>query len=567
MIIKKIFDFSFFVLYLTNKIKFLLVTDFYLNYYSKKVTKMTLTSFFKRLVSKNKALFLATIITSTFSALDGIISPYIIGQITNTLSQKRFSNIPKVLVLYLCLMLFLNINFYLWQLFWGKITKSSNLILRSTAFNNFAQAPDSKKMSNTLNFINVNVKQIESQCIDSTIMLIYCIEQTIVSLIYIFSINGIAAFVFLVCGLIPAAIPRLTRKWIQTGTKNWNKSYENYNLKVSDAVHGFETIRHANGFNKFKALVQNALVLEEKKYFLMNFRRNTSNFYAQIAYSLSMVISLSVGTYFVVQGQILVGGLISLFLASDRLTSPIISIVNISNQLTSVSPLFKNEALKPAPQKSFDNLKFTHLPAQEKIIFENCDLGYAGRAILNDINFTISKGEKVLITGRSGVGKSTLIKTLLNEIPLISGEILVDETLNRSNFLTNFGIIGQDTYIFSDTLRFNLTLGNDIPLDKLINILKTVKLDYLADEKHLEMVIGEKGLSLSGGEKRKVEIARALLHDKPILLVDEGLSGLDENSNHEIFSLLQGLHQTIIEIEHAVSPAEKEQFDQIINLK
>lgn len=84
---------------------------------------------------------------------------------------------------------------------------------------------------------------------------------------------------------------------------------------------------------------------EEKKYFLMNFRRNTSNFLAQVSYSLSMVISLAVGTFFVINGQILVGGLISLFLASDRLTSPIISIVNIANQLTSVSPLLKNKAL------------------------------------------------------------------------------------------------------------------------------------------------------------------------------------------------------------------------------
>ena len=184
-------------------------------------------------------------------------------------------------------------------------------------------------MTNTLNFINVNVKQIESQCIDSTIMLIYCIEQTVVSLIYILSINGIAALVFLICGLLPATIPRLTRNWIQNGTKSWNQSYETYNLKVSDAIHGFNTIRHANADAKFKSFIKKALLIEEKKYFFMNFRRNTSNFFAQVSYTLSMVISLAVGSFFVVNGQILVGGLISLFLASDRLTSPIISIVNM----------------------------------------------------------------------------------------------------------------------------------------------------------------------------------------------------------------------------------------------
>lgn len=528
--------------------------------------RVSISSFFKKLIAKNKLLFLAMVITSAFASLDGVISPYVIGKITNTLSQKHFSEIPKILLLYLLMMLFLNVSFYLWQFCWGKITKSSNELLRSTAFNNFIASPSEKKITNTLNFINVNVKQIENQCIDSTIMLVYCVEQAIVSLVYILSINGIAAMVFLVCGVIPSVIPRLTRNWVQTGTKKWNSSYENYNQKTSDAVHGFDTIRHANGDNRFKIFVQKALMGEEKKYFLMNFRRNTSNFLAQVSYSLSMVISLAVGTFFVINGQILVGGLISLFLASDRLTSPIISIVNIANQLTSVSPLLKNKALQKSKKQEFNNLDFTKLPNQEKIIFDHCNLGYSNKAILKNINLTVSKGNKVLIIGRSGIGKSTLFKTLLNEIPLLKGKILVDDSLNQANFYTNFGIVSQDTYIFAESLRFNLTLGKDFPTQQVINVLKTVKLSYLANEKSLDMQIGEKGLSLSGGEKRKLEIARALLNQKSILLVDEGLSGLDEESNKQIFALLQSLPQTVIEIEHAVSPEEKNQFDQIIDL-
>ena len=139
----------------------------------------------------------------------------------------------------------------------------------------------------------------------------------------------------------------------------------------------------------------------------MNFRRNTSDFIAQISYSVSMVISLSVGTYFVVNGQILVGGLISLFLASDRLTSPIISIVGLVNQLTSVNPLFKNSVLKSTPNKKFSNLEFSSLPEKQKIVFKHCALGYSGHILLQDVNFKISKGDKILITGRSGIGKST----------------------------------------------------------------------------------------------------------------------------------------------------------------
>ncbi|WP_430622149.1 ATP-binding cassette domain-containing protein [Lactobacillus helveticus] len=200
------------------------------------------------------------------------------------------------------------------------------------------------------------------------------------------------------------------------------------------------------------------------------------------------------------------------------------------------------------------------------MIFDHCTLGYNNHAILKNINFEIFEGDKVLITGRSGIGKSTLFKSLLNELPLIKGKILIDKQLNKNNFLSNFGIVGQDTYIFSESLRFNLTLGKDIPSSRLIKVLKKVKLEYLANKNYLDTQIGDKGLSLSGGEKRKVEIARALLNKKDFLLVDEGLSGLDDNSRKQIFALLQSLPQTIIEIEHIMSIEDKQKFDQVINL-
>ncbi|WP_460018308.1 ATP-binding cassette domain-containing protein [Lactobacillus paragasseri] len=181
-------------------------------------------------------------------------------------------------------------------------------------------------------------------------------------------------------------------------------------------------------------------------------------------------------------------------------------------------------------------------------------------------DFKIFEGDKILITGKSGIGKSTLFKSLLNELPLIKGKILVDNQLNKRNFLSNFGIVGQDTYIFAESLRFNLTLGKNIPSSQLIKVLKKVKLEYLANKKHLDTPIGEKGLSLSGGEKRKVEIARALLNKKEFLLVDEGLSGLDDDSRKQVFSLLQSLPQTIIEIEHTMSIEDKQKFNQVVNL-
>ena len=125
-------------------------------------------------------------------------------------------------------------------------------------------------------------------------------------------------------------------------------------------------------------------------------------------------------------------------------------------------------------------------------------------------------------------------------------------------FCQVFNLILQST--------FNLTLGRKIADDKLVEVLKQVDLEYLAIPEHLDQLIGEKGLKLSGGEKRKLELARVLLAKRDVLLVDEALSGLDNKSANNIFALLQQFPGTILEIEHAVSDEQLSKYDQVIDL-
>ncbi|WP_342769159.1 ATP-binding cassette domain-containing protein [Lactobacillus xujianguonis] len=211
---------------------------------------------------------------------------------------------------------------------------------------------------------------------------------------------------------------------------------------------------------------------------------------------------------------------------------------------------------KPA---SINNL--TVAKQNEVLAFKDCQLGYQDQALLRNVNFTVNSAEKVLIVGRSGIGKSTLFKTLLNEIPLVNGVINVE-----SNFGQKFGVVGQESYIFSDTLRFNLTLGQKIADATLLEVLKKVDLEKFAKLEALDQKLGKNGLNLSGGEQRKIELARALLAKKEILLVDEGLSGLDEKSSKKIFDLIMEFPGTVLEIEHVVGKEQSTQYNQLIDL-
>lgn len=516
-------------------------------------------NFFKYLYPHKKILWLGIIVASGLTSLDGIVSPYIIGTLTNTLMAKNFNRVPQILVLYLILFLIITISYWIWQLLWAKARKAANLRMRADVFDHFLNSPSAERIEKVNNFVNVDVKQIEGQYVNSVVNLVYCIEQAVFSLIYVISINGIVSMAFLICGLLPSLVPRFTRKWVESGSENWNKSYEEYNLTLNEALRGFPVISHFNVSGIFKKRVNQKLAREENKYWQMSYRSSTASFYSQLSYALSSIAALSIGVLFVVNGQVSVGGLISLFLASDRLTSPIITISQIFNQLNTTTPLIKENSILNSKQAAINNLTTT---SQNSIlIFQDCQLGYHNQVLLKNVNFAINPGEKVLIVGRSGIGKSTLFKTLLNEIPLISGTIGT-----APNFVNNFGVVGQESYIFSDTLRFNLTLGRKIADKKLIAVLKQVDLEKFANLKALDQKLGKSGLSLSGGEQRKIELARALLAKREILLVDEGLSGLDDKSSQKIFNLIMAFPGTVLEIEHVVGKEQSTQYDQLIDL-
>ena len=150
------------------------------------------------------------------------------------------------------------------------------------------------------------------------------------------------------------------------------------------------------------------------------------------------------------------------------------------------------------------------------------------------------------------------------------GQILI----NNHNFTNNwqelhnyFSYVNQKPFLFDDTLRFNITLGRNVSDKQLDDAIHKAGLDELVKEKGLDSPVGENGNQLSGGQIQRIEIARALLSNRPILLADEATSALDPQLSLDIHkTLLQNPNIAVIEVAHKISPLEKEMFDQIIHL-
>jgi ATP-binding cassette subfamily C protein CydC len=190
-------------------------------------------------------------------------------------------------------------------------------------------------------------------------------------------------------------------------------------------------------------------------------------------------------------------------------------------------------------------------------------------AALENISLQVSAGDHIAILGRTGCGKSTLLQLLTRAWDPAQGEILLNDQplaqLNETTLRRAMSVVPQRVHLFSATLRDNLLLAAPQASDAhLVNILERVGLGKLLDDSGLNSWLGEGGRQLSGGELRRLAIARALLHDAPLMLLDEPTEGLDATTESQILDLLDEVmkEKTVLMVTHRLRGLAR--FNQII---
>ena len=194
------------------------------------------------------------------------------------------------------------------------------------------------------------------------------------------------------------------------------------------------------------------------------------------------------------------------------------------------------------------------------IIFQNVSFGYGGTKIFNETSVEIKKGSFVSISGPSGVGKTTFVDLLSGLYMPINGKILVDnidlKSCNIHQWQNKIGYVTQDHFFFNDSVRTNLTLdNNNISEEQIINALEiSNSYEFLRNKKDfLDSSMGESGLLFSGGQRQRLSIARAILFNPDILILDEATSAVDNDTERSILEnikVLKNKNMTIISISH-----------------
>jgi len=193
-----------------------------------------------------------------------------------------------------------------------------------------------------------------------------------------------------------------------------------------------------------------------------------------------------------------------------------------------------------------------------EIRFENVDFDHGP---LVDFSMTISPGERVAIVGPSGSGKSTILKLLFRLYDPSQGRVLIDgqdlRDLDPASFRKYIGIVPQDTILFNDSVRYNVAYGKPgATIEEITDACKNAMVHDTIEQlpQKYDTDVGDRGASLSGGEKQRIAIARCLLRDAPVLILDEATSALDSGTERAFNDALQKVgRKTVIVVAHRLS--------------
>ncbi|MGA9639706.1 ABC transporter ATP-binding protein [Flavobacterium sp.] len=291
---------------------------------------------------------------------------------------------------------------------------------------------------------------------------------------------------------------------------------------------------------------------------------------------ISNLVVIYFGGLMYIEGSIKsIGTIAEFILYVNMLTWPVASLGWVSSMVQEAEASQKrlNEFLKIQPE--IQNNNPNHSVIEGSISFHNVSYVYEDTNIqaLNDISFTVKKGETLAILGKTGSGKSTILSLISRIYDVTTGEIKIDGTeisqLNLYDLRNSIGIVPQDAFLFSDSIKNNIKFGKENATDQeVIEAAKNavVHKNILGFKKQYDTILGERGITLSGGQKQRVSIARAIIKNPPILLFDDCLSAVDTETEEAILNNLFKIckDKTTIIVSHRVSSAKN--ADKIIIL-
>lgn len=526
------------------------------------------TTSLKKLISSlkpYKAKIMVVFMFSILSTLFTIVGPKVLGNATtelyngviaklNNTGSINFNKLHTILITLLILYIISAIFNYVQGVVVSKISAKYTMDLRRKVNRKMERLPlkyfDKKSHGEVLSLITNDIDKISQNLSNALTETVTCIIALLGMLIMMFSINVTMTLAIII--ILPICMA-LTIKIASKGQKYFTYRQEGLakvDTKVEEMLRNHNIIKVFNSEDK---------ILKDFNKENDSLADNTwkSNFIGGIMHpimmligNLSYVVIAFLGGLFVIKGKITVGNIQSFITYAKNFTNPIGNLASIMTELESMIAASERveDYLLEEEEKKLENPVLLE-NVKGNITFDHVKFGYdQNKPIIKDFSAYVEKGKKIAIVGPTGSGKTTLVKLLMRFYDVNSGSILIDniniQDVDRNELRKNIGMVLQDTWLYSDTIMENIRYGKlDATDDEVIEASKEAQVHHFIQTlpNSYNMQINEETSNISEGQKQLLTIARAILRDPKVLILDEATSSVDTRTEELIQKAMDSL--------------------------
>ncbi len=522
--------------------------------------KGTLKRLIKYLNHYKKSIILV-FVAAILSALFSIVSPKILGQATTKIFEGvmlkvkgvpgggiDFNAIGTILILLIVLYVISSIFNYMQQYIIAGVAQKTVYDMRRDVYDKLNKLPlkffDRHTHGEILSRVTNDIDNISSTLQQSMTQLITSIVTIVGVIIMMLTISPLMTLVTVIT--LPLGVlfvkPIISRS--QSYFIKQQKSIGELNGHVEEMYTGHEIIKC---FNREQEAISDFILINDRLYenawraqFISGIMMPVMNFVSNIGYVFVAVI----GGILVTRGRIQIGDIQAFIQYTKQFSQPISQTANIANIIQStvasaerVFELLDEEELIPDIE---DNIALDN--PKGRVTFDHVKFGYReDKVLIKDMNLEVNSGQMVAIVGPTGAGKTTLINLLLRFYELNGGKILIDgidiTNMKRSDLRSMFGMVLQDTWLFKGSIKENIAYGKEDATDEqIIQVAKSANAHHFITTlpKGYDTIINEEGSNISQGQKQLLTIARAMISNPKILILDEATSSVDTRTELNI---------------------------------
>ena len=527
---------------------------------------------------KYKLLFFTRVLTISLAALSVICFDFMMGFIVDIFSNGETEKFVPIILASIFLIILLFVTEYIDGYVMSSYIKNTVNYLRCDIFTKILNK-DMKDFSldNSGKYISIlynDIKIIEDSLLNNIFLVISSFISFIISLLFLFSISPSIVIFIVIFGILGFVIPSALSKKLIIEKNNYSHNLEEITSVTKDLFSGFEVIKGFNIGSKINTIFKNSSnTVESTKKKCSILESIIKGF--SLSFSVTVYLGvLILGGYLMYKGEISVGTAIIIIQLSTHIVGPVKTSISLINQIKSVSLIA--DKIDEILYDSCEDIEEVSLPKFENSIeVKNLDFSYTNdRKALNNINLTFEKNKKYAIVGESGCGKSTLIKLLMRYYKDYNGDILIDNKdihkIFSNDLYKNMSMIQQNVFMFDDSIKENIKLFANYSDEEVLNICDRSGLSNLISRlpNGINSLVGENGNKLSGGEKQRIAIARSLINNTKILILDESTSALDNETAYNLESSLLSIDDlTLIVVTHKLIKNILLNYDEIIVMK